>query len=103
MQLPEVNEVNEEPPSFNEEDWIGKGLQYLKDKDAPLALKYYIDAIPDAVKDERTPSCNLTTTWSSLNDINMIPQANTRKMGSSLPVRQIWGLAKKFKPNPASG
>ena len=60
--LPEVNEVNEEPPSFNEEDWIGKGLQYLKDKDAPLALKYYIDAIPDAVKDERTPSCNLTTT-----------------------------------------
>ena len=62
VQLPEVNEVNEEPPSFNEEDWIGKGLQYLKDKDAPLALKYYIDAIPDAVKDERTPSCNLTTT-----------------------------------------
>ena len=79
MQLPEVNEVNEEPPSFNEEDWIGKGLQYPKDKDAPLALKYYIDGlltIPDAVKDsgERTPSCNLTT--SSLNDINMIPQAN---------------------------
>ena len=40
----------------------------------------------------------------SLNDINMIPkQIKARKMGSSLPVRQIWGLAKKIKPNPASG
>ena len=187
MQPPEVIEVNDEPPLFNEEDWIGKGLQYPKDEDAPLSLKYYIDGlltIPDAVKDEHTPSRNLSIEnfikiklpkisynlpmikadisfrkeapnvgtnglstrelpslpwinrlkhhfkqavldgkksivdpqypgsllplwwlgfWTELHDIHKVKQINARKMSSSLPVRQIWGLAKKFKPNPASG
>ena len=63
MQSPEVIEINNEPPSFNEDDWIGKGRQYPKAENAPLALKYYIDGlltIPDAVKDKYTPSHSLS-------------------------------------------
>jgi hypothetical protein len=63
MESPEVIEVNEEPPSFNEDEWIGKGRRYPKGDDAPLALRYYIDSlltIPDTVKDKYTPSRNLS-------------------------------------------
>ena len=45
MESPEVIEINEEPPSFNEDKWIGKGRQYPKGDDAPsalAALQYYI-------------------------------------------------------------
>ena len=45
MESPEVIEVNKEPPSFNEDEWIRKGRQYPKEKNAPLALKYYIDSL----------------------------------------------------------
>ena len=50
MQSPLVIELNEEPPSFNEDEWTGKGRQYPKEEHAPLALKFYIDGlltIPD--------------------------------------------------------
>ena len=62
MQSPTVIEVNDEPPSFNEDEWIGKGRQYPKE-DAPLPLKYYIDGlltIPDTEKDKYTPNQNLS-------------------------------------------
>ena len=63
MESPEVIEINEEPPSFNEDEWIGKGRQYPKGDNAPLALRYYIDSlliIPDTVKDNYTPGSNLS-------------------------------------------
>ena len=43
MQSLEIIELNEEPLSFNEDEWIGTGRQYPKGEHAPLALKYYID------------------------------------------------------------
>jgi hypothetical protein len=63
MQSPEVIELNEEPPSFKKEEWIGTGRQYPKAEHAPLALRYYIDGLltmPDTVKDNYIPSSNLT-------------------------------------------
>jgi hypothetical protein len=36
MQSPEVIEVTKETPSFNEDEWIGKGRQYTKEEHAPL-------------------------------------------------------------------
>jgi hypothetical protein len=39
MQSPEVIEVTEETPSFNKDEWIGKGQQYSKEEHAPLAFE----------------------------------------------------------------
>ena len=39
MQSPEVIEVTEEAPSFNEDEWIGRGWQYPKGEHAPKTKK----------------------------------------------------------------
>ena len=84
MQAPEVIEVNEDPPSFNEDEWIGKGRKYPKAEDAPLALIYYIDGL----------LAILILPYDPLN-----PKKN-RKPSSAC---HMWRLAKKNMPYPASG
>ncbi|KAF8814343.1 hypothetical protein BYT27DRAFT_7250099 [Phlegmacium glaucopus] len=62
MQSLDIIEVSNEPPSFNKDEWIGKGQKYPKGEHVPLALKYYIDSllvIPDIAKEEYIPSSNL--------------------------------------------
>ena len=94
MESPEVIEINEEPPSFNEDDWIGKGRQYPKEEDAPLALKYYIDgllAIPDAVKNIYIPGPNLS--------IDDFIKMNLPKISYDLPMIKAEISFRKETPN----
>jgi hypothetical protein len=52
MSLPDFIEIHDDPPAFNEADWIGKGRQYPKAAAAPLALANYVEnlqVVPDTV------------------------------------------------------
>ena len=66
MQTSEVIEVNDEIPSFNQDEWIGRNRKYPKGDHwhIPIALKYYVDGllviVPDTVQDEYIPSGNLS-------------------------------------------